>query len=105
MKNMAKNKKGFRFYKQPKNLFFITRLAGVEPATYGFLARTLEFSNLLILLKLLENRFFILADFPYIPRFSSFRRKSPTESPTVKIQKYFRFILAFKENYLSSGNI
>ena len=55
---------------------YLTRLAGFEPATYGFVVRAPEFSNLLNLLKLLENLFFILADFPYIPRFSSFWRKS-----------------------------
>jgi hypothetical protein len=61
---MVKNKKGLPVYNYLKTLLFMARLAGVEPATYGFVARTLEFSNLLNLLKLLENLFFILADFP-----------------------------------------
>ena len=92
---VAPNKKTGDYQSTDNHLFshhFMARLAGVEPATYGFVERTFEFSNLLNLRKLLKNQFFILADFPYIPRFSSFWRKSPTESPTVKIQKYFRLI-------------
>ena len=76
---VAPNKKTGNHQYTDNHLFFhinLARLAGVEPATYGFVVRTPEFSNLLNLLKLLENLFFILADFPYIPRFSSFWRKS-----------------------------
>jgi len=44
------NKKTGGHQSTDNNLFFIhnlARLAGIEPATYGFVARTLEFSNLL----------------------------------------------------------
>jgi hypothetical protein len=68
--------------------FFLKPESGVEPATYGFVVRTPEFSNLLNLLKLLEKLFFILADFPYIPRFSSFYTKSPTEIHTQQLRTH-----------------
>ena len=90
----APNKKTGDHQSTDNHLFFhinLARLAGVEPATYGFVARALEFSNLLNLLKLLENLFFILADFPYIPRFSSFWRKSLTQIHTQGNQKVLPF--------------
>ena len=85
---VAPNKKTGGHQSTDNHLFsnhFMARLAGVEPATYGFVVRTFEFSNLLNLLKLLEKLFFILADFPYVPHFSQFWRKSPTESPTQRL--------------------
>ena len=94
----APNKKTGDYQRADKDLFFhinLARLAGVEPATYGFVARTHEFSNLLILLKLLENQFFILADFPYIPRFCQFWRKSLTQIHTQKNPKVLPFYLSF----------
>jgi hypothetical protein len=70
MGNIRKNKKGLPAYNLLENLYFIARPEGFEPPTLGFEDRTSEFSNLLNLHNLLENQFFILADFPYIPRFS-----------------------------------
>jgi hypothetical protein len=95
IENRVKKQKGLPAYNHQKTLLFLEHLAGVEPATYGFVARTLEFSNLLNLLKLLENLFFILADFPYIPRFSLFWRESPTQIHTQKKQKVLPFYFSF----------
>ena len=78
---MVKNKKGLLVYNYLKTLLFMARLAGVEPAAYGFVARTFEFSNLLNLRKLLENQFFILADFSIFHVLAHFGEKVPQKVP------------------------